>query len=844
MVVLAFKPKQQQPEVLKVGYVPHPKQEMFHNSMANELLFGGSAGPGKSRSIRADALDWCVRVPGLQVYLFRRTYPELEKNHIIPSQQEFPKQVGTYLSGARRWEFKNGAMLHFSHCQHEQDVFQYQGAEIHLLYIDELTTFTEFIYDYLRGRVRCTLDLDAINPNYRKKIPGIVCASNPGGVGHEFVKSRWVDYMEPNTCKRAPDIEGGMLRSYIPALLEDNPTLTQRDPGYINRLDALPEPYRTAYKTGDWNIFMGQAFEFSRKNHVIHPIPIPDHAPIYMTFDWGFGAPFSIGWWWTDADARLYRFAEWYGWNGQVNKGLRLSDPQIAIGIKEREEALGIAGRVISRYAGPDCFQKKPNYMGGGQGPSTAETFALHGVHIIPGDPKRPVKIRQFRERLRVTEGEMPMLLVYSTCEQFIRTIPTIQTDPNNVEDVDTRGEDHCLHGDTKVITDNGSMKIGDMVGTKGKVMTPSGFAPYTKCWLTRKNAATVKITFDDGQIVVCTPDHKFYTNVSGWIRAKDLLNETGYVSILDQTCQEELCELQPFQTQFKSSTEKDIISVGHTFKEWANASTGKYGKCIMGIFLKGYPYITEITTRAITRLRTFPSWIGQGINRIMDNLPIIATGPRVAILGPPNGMVLPRESNGTRNNIEKFAKTNYVNEWIKNVSGVEKFLKHYLFSRLVPENVRTSTDGVWESALRKENVSIAGKSFWPLSQLRENSVRKNAQLPIGGFKQKRVIAVEENSDCHDVYCLAIPSPHAFILEGGLISHNCYDEACHIVMGRPIRLSDPLPKKSYTEKRIDDLLSPKSTNYGYGDQDPYFVDPVMPGWGRQDSYEGDYSNAY
>ena len=65
----------------------------------------------------------------------------------------------------------------------------------------------------------------------------------------------------------------------------------------------------------------------------IDPIPVPEYAPIYMTFDWGFGAPFSVGWWWVDADGRLIRFAEWYGWNGEINKGLRLEDSRIAEGI-------------------------------------------------------------------------------------------------------------------------------------------------------------------------------------------------------------------------------------------------------------------------------------------------------------------------------------------------------------------------------------------------------------------------------------------------------------------------------------------------------------------------------
>jgi hypothetical protein len=432
---------------IDTGYRPQPKQQLLHDCKGNEILYGGAAGPGKSHALRHEGLNWCLEINGLQVYLFRRTFPELEKNHILPSLNEFPQDIGKYRDQKRRWEFFNGSMLHFCHCQYEQDVFNYQGAEIHLLLIDELTTFTEFIYDYLRARVRCALE---IPERYRNKIPGIVCASNPGGVGHEFVKRRWVDFAQPLELKRASKQEGGMLRCYIPGKLEDNPILTERDPQYIHRLDALPEPYRTAYKDGDWDIFLGQAFRFSRQHHVIKPRPVPEYAPIYMTFDWGYGAPFSVGWWWVDADGRIYRFGEWYGWNGTPNQGLRLPDSQIAEGIVQREIALDLRNpetrterKHIIRLAGPDCFNKKPDYRGGGQGPSTAEVFAQAGIIMAPGDPNRQLKIRQFHERLRLREENPPMMLIYDTCENFIRTIPLLQTDPHNVEDIDTTMEDH-----------------------------------------------------------------------------------------------------------------------------------------------------------------------------------------------------------------------------------------------------------------------------------------------------------------------------------------------------------------------------------------------------------------
>jgi hypothetical protein len=423
-----------------IDYRPQPVQARLHACPANEILFGGAAGPGKSHALRFEALMACLRVPGLRAYLFRRTMPELERNHILPALAQFPRGLGTFRASRQRFEFINGSQLAFCGCPREADVFRYQGAELHLLCIDELTSFTEFQYDYLRGRLRCALP---VPPALRHKIPGVLCASNPGGVGHGFAKARFVDFAPPGQCRRAPAAEGGMLRCYIPGKLTDNAILLARDPGYAARLEALPEPYRTAYLEGDWDVFMGQAFAFHRRLHVVRPRPVPEDAPVFMTFDWGYGAPFSVGWWWVDADGRLYRLAEWYGSNGSPNQGLRLTDSQIAAGICEHEQRLGLKGRRITRLCGPDCFAKKPDYRGGGQGPSTAEVFAGAGLFLSPGDPSRTAKIRQFHERLRPRDDGPPMLQVYDTCLDFIRTIPLLTTDRHNVEDIDTTGEDH-----------------------------------------------------------------------------------------------------------------------------------------------------------------------------------------------------------------------------------------------------------------------------------------------------------------------------------------------------------------------------------------------------------------
>jgi len=195
------------------------------------------------------------------------------------------------------------------------------------------------------------------------------------------------------------------------------------------------------------------AFYFSRDHHVIEPIPVPEAAQLYMTFDYGYGAPYSCGWWWVDHDGRLYRFSELYGCEPDDRKmGLREADDVIAEKIIAHETKLNIGlwkdghpMRSIIRLCDPTCFNKKPNYMGGGQGPPTAEEFAKKGIYITPGDPSRKLKLRQFATRLRLHDDKKPMMLIYSNCHDFIRTIPLLQLDDKDPDDIDTNGDDHVF---------------------------------------------------------------------------------------------------------------------------------------------------------------------------------------------------------------------------------------------------------------------------------------------------------------------------------------------------------------------------------------------------------------
>jgi len=256
--------------------------------------------------------------------------------------------------------------------------------------------------------------------------------------GNTWVKSYWIDRQFPKELQSEAD-----QFAFVPALPSDNPSLPK---SYWEMLDTLPEPLRLAWREGRWDVFTEQAFDFNPSIHIIEPLPIPHNAQIYMTFDWGFGKPYSVGWWWVDQDGRVYRFSELYGaMPGGMDVGLRQTDEEIAERIIAHEQKVGLADRHITRICDPTCFSKKADYRGGGQGPSTAEVFARSGLSMQPGDASRALKFRQLHQRLRVVKGELPMLVAYPCCVDFIRTIQLMQVDPHDPEEIDTRLEDHCV---------------------------------------------------------------------------------------------------------------------------------------------------------------------------------------------------------------------------------------------------------------------------------------------------------------------------------------------------------------------------------------------------------------
>ena len=431
---------------LTLDYRPTDKQRAFHASEADEVLYGGAAGGGKSYAICWDAFLRCMAYPGTHAYLFRRTYPELEMTLVRTMLSIVPKELGKYTAGTHEMKFASGSVAHFCHLLNEgEGLLKYQGAEIHWLYFDELTHFTMAMYDYLRTRLRAEKRLGIV--------PCVRCASNPGGPGHAWVKARFVDATDGGRQIREIPVKSEVLGrvamrrvQYIPALATENPHIS---PDYVIELEQKPQALREALLEGKWNAFDGQALpEFTDDpahygdglyTHVIRPFPIPYHWPRFVSFDHGYTRPFSFGVWAVDEDGRAYRYKELYGCvPGEANTGVMLSPGEIAQALAELLESEFTDGIRPMGIADPAIWDRS-------RGMSVEEQIrkVFSGVIFHKGDNTRLPGKMQLHERLKFGEDGRPMLYVFENCRDFIRTVPSLVYDKKKPEDIDTAGEDH-----------------------------------------------------------------------------------------------------------------------------------------------------------------------------------------------------------------------------------------------------------------------------------------------------------------------------------------------------------------------------------------------------------------
>lgn len=411
---------------------PLPKQEQALDALYTHkyILYGGAAGPGKSYWLRWAPLHFLTECAGkglshVRVGLFSEDYPTLVDRQISRIQREFPEWLGR----VRRTETEGFAFhLHEAYgggmiaLRNLDDPSKYASTEFAAVFVEELTKNKRQTFDDLRFRLRW---------------PGLehtpfAAATNPGSIGHAWVKKLWVDrdFSGDDAMFNPDDF------AFIRALPRDNPFLGS---SYWSQLDTLPEAMRKALRDGLWDVFEGQAFaEWRAEYHVIDPFSIPEDWVHWVAIDYGYRAPFCALWFAKNPDGGpIYVYREVYA------TGMRASEQAQRVRMASRGERLSFVA------ADPSMWQQRERTTG----PSLAEEYAKAAdIYLAPANNNRIAGWDLVHEMLAwendpnsVEElAREPGLRVFSTCSNLIRTLPVLPMDPVKVEDIDTDAEDHA----------------------------------------------------------------------------------------------------------------------------------------------------------------------------------------------------------------------------------------------------------------------------------------------------------------------------------------------------------------------------------------------------------------
>ena len=419
--------------------------------------YGGARGGGKSWAVRVKAVLLCLKYPGIKTMIVRKTYPELQENHILPLcsmlncyDEDPDRRIADYNDGKKHIVFPNSSRILFRYCDTDADALRFQGTEVDVLFVDEATQQTEERMEQLRACVR------GVNPFPKR----IYYTCNPGGPGHGWVKRLFID----RVFREGEHPED---YSFIRSLVTDNHALMDADPDYVLKLKSLPPRLRDAWLYGNWELFEGQFFqdlrispdmalaqkcgftdseeELKRQRrftHVIEPFDISQGErrgwTVFRSYDFGYGRPFSCAWWAVDYDGVLYRVLELYGSSGNPNEGLRWTPEQQFREISRMErEHPWLRGRNIGGVADPSIWD-------GSRGESVAETAAKWGLYFAPGENRRIPGWMQCHYRLQFDNRGCSRMYVFDCCKAFIRTVPLMRFSRSMPEDLDTEQEDHA----------------------------------------------------------------------------------------------------------------------------------------------------------------------------------------------------------------------------------------------------------------------------------------------------------------------------------------------------------------------------------------------------------------
>ena len=387
----------------------NPKQKLFFASRKLYTGYGGAKGGGKTWAVRTKALLGAYNYPGIRILIMRRTYPELQSNHIEPMLKLVEPSLASYNGSLHSLYFVNGSLIHFGHWAGEQSELEYNGQEYDWIFLDEATQFTWRAFQFLGGLLRGVND-------FPKRFY-VTC--NPGGVGHRWVKRLFIDRDFITGRENPEENENPDDYCFIPATVEDNTALLKSSPGYLRMLSAMPENLRRAYRYGEWDALGGNYFpELREDTHLAEPFAIPRGWRRYRAFDYGLDM-FACAWFAVDESGRSYMYREY------AKSGLIVRDAARAM----LERTLP-GERIEATFAPPDMWSRQKD-----SGRTMAELFAEAGVPLVRADNSRVQGHMMIKELLARRPDGRPGLMFFTSCRETVDDLRDIQSDELNPND-------------------------------------------------------------------------------------------------------------------------------------------------------------------------------------------------------------------------------------------------------------------------------------------------------------------------------------------------------------------------------------------------------------------------
>lgn len=433
-------------------YTPSARQEVMHRLQPDELLFGGAAGGGKTAGLIAAAVTLCLLVPGAKALVLRRTFPQLEQEVIPRLREAVPEHIAHYYPGSHTMLFKaSGARLLLGHLETAADVYNYQGAEFQLVCWDELTQFQAWEYDYLSSRVRAAGAVANRMRNLGLR-PRMMSTANPGGIGHTWVRRRFVDPGIRDRVFQGIDDEGNpedITRAYVPAKATDNPHLDLD--AYMRRLSRLDPTLRRALRDGDWDILEGVRFGQWRDGlHTVEPgvidVPLIGY-PRAVGVDYGSTAPFVALWGVRLNDGLIYVYRELYrtGLTPRQQAELMLQAEEHGERLPSRPIRVALDPSTWAHAATDPVAQVMGDIPPVG---SIARPYwEAFGGSLVKARNDRKAGAALIDEGLLVRDDGFPRLIVSRDCPNLIRTLPTLvrsRTEPEDVSQHPVKQDDHA----------------------------------------------------------------------------------------------------------------------------------------------------------------------------------------------------------------------------------------------------------------------------------------------------------------------------------------------------------------------------------------------------------------